>query len=193
MFNAKRFIAVPDYSILQACNHTILCVGGAISIDRIYRKINGIKENTDSISMIRKKTIFPAIYIGRTKLLFTILISWMLSVPASWLIRLSHILHLHIANYSQKATLTNGLRTIHHFLKMYNLKEKQWIWSCIISKLTIIRWTIGIMVIFTKVGIPLLTEYYIRCSTLWSSAKSIDLYHFRYNIGITNRIIPDKI
>jgi len=75
MFNAKRFIAVPDYSILQACNHTILCVGGAISIDRIYRKINGIKENTDSISMIRKKTIFPAIYIGRTKLLFTILIS----------------------------------------------------------------------------------------------------------------------
>lgn len=75
MFNAKRFIAVPDYSILQACNHTILCVGGAISIDRIYRKINGKKENTDSISMIRKKTIFPAIYIGRTKLLFTILIS----------------------------------------------------------------------------------------------------------------------
>ena len=75
MFNAKRFITVPDYSILQACNHTILCVGGAISIDRIYRKINGIKENTDSISMIRKKTIFPAIYIGRTKLLFTILIS----------------------------------------------------------------------------------------------------------------------
>ena len=64
-----------DGAILQACNHTILCVGGAISIDRIYRKINGIKENTDSISMIRKKTIFPAIYIGRTKLLFTILIS----------------------------------------------------------------------------------------------------------------------
>ena len=26
-----------DYTILQACNHTILCVGGAISIDRIYR------------------------------------------------------------------------------------------------------------------------------------------------------------
>ena len=36
-FNYKRFIAVPDYTILQACNHTILCVGGAISIDRIYR------------------------------------------------------------------------------------------------------------------------------------------------------------
>lgn len=37
MFNFKRFIAVPNYTILQACNHTILCVGGAISIDRIYR------------------------------------------------------------------------------------------------------------------------------------------------------------
>nr|WP_288893577.1 metallophosphoesterase [uncultured Alistipes sp.] len=36
-FNYKRFIAVPDYTILQACNHSILCVGGAISIDRIYR------------------------------------------------------------------------------------------------------------------------------------------------------------
>ena len=36
-FNHKRFIAVPDYAILQACNHTILCVGGAISVDRIYR------------------------------------------------------------------------------------------------------------------------------------------------------------
>lgn len=37
MFNFKHFIAVPDYSILQVCNHAILCVGGAISIDRIYR------------------------------------------------------------------------------------------------------------------------------------------------------------
>ena len=37
-FNHKRFVAVPDYSVLQACGHTILCVGGAISIDRQYRK-----------------------------------------------------------------------------------------------------------------------------------------------------------
>ena len=36
-FSYKRFITVPDYTILQACNHSILCVGGAISIDRIYR------------------------------------------------------------------------------------------------------------------------------------------------------------
>lgn len=49
------------------------------------------------------------------------------------------------------------------------------------------------MAIFTKVGIPLLTEYYIRCSTLWSSAKPIDLYHFRYNIDVRCRITPDMI
>lgn len=35
--NHKRFIAVPDCSIIQADGFTILCVGGAISIDRQYR------------------------------------------------------------------------------------------------------------------------------------------------------------
>lgn len=34
----KRFRTIPDYSIIQACGHIILCVGGAISIDREYRK-----------------------------------------------------------------------------------------------------------------------------------------------------------
>lgn len=33
----KRWKAVADYSILKACGHTILCVGGAISIDRTWR------------------------------------------------------------------------------------------------------------------------------------------------------------
>ena len=35
--NHKRWKAVPDYSVLEACGHTILCVGGAISVDRTYR------------------------------------------------------------------------------------------------------------------------------------------------------------
>lgn len=39
-FKHKRFIALPDYSILRACNHNILCIGGAISIDRQYRMDN---------------------------------------------------------------------------------------------------------------------------------------------------------
>lgn len=33
-----RWMTVPDYTILKACGHTILCVGGAISVDRTYRK-----------------------------------------------------------------------------------------------------------------------------------------------------------
>lgn len=37
VFMYKRFMAVPDYSILKVCDKTILCVGGAISIDRNYR------------------------------------------------------------------------------------------------------------------------------------------------------------
>ena len=36
-FKHKRFIAIPDYSIVKACGHTLLCIGGAISIDRSYR------------------------------------------------------------------------------------------------------------------------------------------------------------
>lgn len=36
-FHHRRFMAVPDYTIIKACRHTILCVGGAISIDRNYR------------------------------------------------------------------------------------------------------------------------------------------------------------
>lgn len=34
----KRWRTVPDYSVIQACGHNILCVGGAVSIDRKERK-----------------------------------------------------------------------------------------------------------------------------------------------------------
>lgn len=33
----ERWQTVPDYTVIQACNHNILCVGGAISIDRSMR------------------------------------------------------------------------------------------------------------------------------------------------------------
>lgn len=33
----KHFRALPDYSVLTACGHQILCVGGATSVDRIRR------------------------------------------------------------------------------------------------------------------------------------------------------------
>ena len=47
-FIHKRFLAIPDYSVVNVCNHAVLCVGGAISIDRKYRKYTweqNIKKN----------------------------------------------------------------------------------------------------------------------------------------------------
>lgn len=35
--NHERFRTMPDYSVVSACGHQILCVGGAISIDRSFR------------------------------------------------------------------------------------------------------------------------------------------------------------
>ena len=33
----QRWMTLPDYSVIKACGRTILCVGGATSIDRFYR------------------------------------------------------------------------------------------------------------------------------------------------------------
>jgi hypothetical protein len=37
-FNHRRAICIPDYSLVKTASHIILCIGGAISIDRIWRK-----------------------------------------------------------------------------------------------------------------------------------------------------------
>ena len=34
----SRFTTIPDYTVLKVCNHNILCVGGATSVDRSFRK-----------------------------------------------------------------------------------------------------------------------------------------------------------
>ena len=36
-FMHKRFMAIPDYSVVRANHHTVLCIGGAVSVDRIFR------------------------------------------------------------------------------------------------------------------------------------------------------------
>ncbi len=33
----RRWMTLPDYTVIKACGHTILCVGGATSIDRMRR------------------------------------------------------------------------------------------------------------------------------------------------------------
>lgn len=44
LIHRKCFKTIPDYSVIQTPNHNILCIGGAISIDRTYRKLV-LKEN----------------------------------------------------------------------------------------------------------------------------------------------------
>ena len=45
-----RFRCVPDYSVIQACGHNILCVGGAISIDRDYRKKHDSRHSRSGVA-----------------------------------------------------------------------------------------------------------------------------------------------
>lgn len=57
----ERWKAVPDYSILKACDHTILCVGGAISLDRKLR-INREYQDDYLQNKWHKYHPYPAIY-----------------------------------------------------------------------------------------------------------------------------------
>ena len=44
-FGLSNIKLLKDYSVLNLNNHNILCVGGAVSIDRVYRIINDKKAN----------------------------------------------------------------------------------------------------------------------------------------------------
>ena len=41
--NYERFRCVPDYSVINVCGRNILCVGGAVSIDRKYRRAANVR------------------------------------------------------------------------------------------------------------------------------------------------------
>ena len=107
MLNFKRFVAVPDYSILQVCNHTILCVGGAISIDRIYR-INEWNRNKYRVhsNESQENDISRNLYWQNEVPVYDP--NKMNAIPASFLIDtvVTHIPHLHIVNYSPKNNLS---------------------------------------------------------------------------------------
>ena len=45
----QRFRTTPDYSVIQACEHNILCVGGAVSIDRTDRIKHDAKHPDSSV------------------------------------------------------------------------------------------------------------------------------------------------
>ncbi len=43
----ERFMTIPDYAVLTACGHVMLCVGGAVSLDRALRKNSPFYHVTD--------------------------------------------------------------------------------------------------------------------------------------------------
>lgn len=64
-FNYKRFIAVPDYTIIKARSRTILCAGGAISIDREYRITSWMQKNwnhSSNYNKVDKDPLMPHYY-----------------------------------------------------------------------------------------------------------------------------------
>lgn len=48
--NYARWRTVPDYSVIQAAGHNILCIGGAISVDRVQRMKYDARSNFKSIA-----------------------------------------------------------------------------------------------------------------------------------------------
>ena len=59
LINRKCFKTIPDYSVLQTPTHNILCIGGAISIDRTYRQ-SILKENALKYSIYHGCSISEA-------------------------------------------------------------------------------------------------------------------------------------
>lgn len=56
--NEERWKAVPDYSVLKACGHTILCIGGATSVDRTLR----LREQLGSTVIVGEEKFHPCCY-----------------------------------------------------------------------------------------------------------------------------------
>lgn len=66
-FKHKRFIAIPDYSVINACNHSILCVGGAYQLTVRIGLKHGVRNNKSGYVLVTRKslTIFLHHTIGR--------------------------------------------------------------------------------------------------------------------------------
>ena len=67
LIHRKCFKTIPDYSVIKAPSHSILCIGGAISIDRGYRKEKFEKQaeaisEYNNISLNEAKKIADVLY-----------------------------------------------------------------------------------------------------------------------------------
>lgn len=53
----RRFRTIPDYNVIQACERNILCVGGAVSIDRVYRMEYDMKHSASGMKTYWKDEV----------------------------------------------------------------------------------------------------------------------------------------
>ena len=68
VFMKKRFMAVPDYTVIHAAGHRILCVGGAISIDRKSRMDQYEMKVRYNLSLkLNKDPLLPKFYWEKEK------------------------------------------------------------------------------------------------------------------------------
>ena len=56
----KRWMTIPDYSVIKACGHSILCVGGATSIDRFYRILDKYWHPVETDDPLAPNVYWPA-------------------------------------------------------------------------------------------------------------------------------------
>lgn len=69
VFSHDRFIAVPDYSIIRAGGHSVLCVGGGVSIDRMSRiKANKLEERRQQLYGGSEDSVLPIAYYWENEL-----------------------------------------------------------------------------------------------------------------------------
>ena len=55
----ERFMTVPDYSVLEACGRVMLCVGGAISLDRMIRMNSRYYHENDGGHPLERNVYWP--------------------------------------------------------------------------------------------------------------------------------------
>ena len=192
-FSYKRFIAVPDYTILQACNHSILCVGGAISIDRNYRinEWNKRKYRVHS-NELQENDISRNLY-------------WKNEAPIYDADKMNTI----CANFLIDTVVTHTAPSHCELFSKSNLNQWAENDSSLLKDVQSERKTMDMILHHLKTdNHPVNHWYYGHFHQNWhsaidgilyqmldimESAKSIDLYHFRYNIDVRCRITPDMI
>ena len=82
-FNYERFIPLPDYSVVTVNKTVVLCVGGAVSVDRRFRNVNSSYWYEEEMIPFQKMNFTPTILCTHT--VNKDIIKYCLSITPDWL------------------------------------------------------------------------------------------------------------